>query len=65
MPWKTPSSNITHDGQAGNINEDKTTAVKYLVVLYWLDATGGPTLVDHVHRVLAKELQMFDSISIK
>ena len=51
------SDNITDDGQAVNINEDMTPAVKSLVVLDWLDAIGGPRLVEHVHRVYAKELE--------
>lgn len=51
------SDNITDDGQAVNKNEDMTPAVKSLVVLDWLDAIGGPRLVEHVHRVYAKELE--------
>ena len=34
-----------------------TPAVKSLVVLDWLDAIGGPRLVEHVHRAYAKELE--------
>ena len=40
-----------------NKNEDMTPAVKSLVVLDWLDAIGGPRLVEHVHRAYAKELE--------
>ena len=31
--------------------------MKSLVVLDWLDAIGGPALVEHVHRVYATELE--------
>ena len=34
-----------------------TPTVKSLVVLDWLDAIKGPVLVEHVHRVYAKELE--------
>ena len=51
------SDNITDDGQIINVNEDMTPAIKSIVVLDWLDAIGGPRLVEHVHRVYAKELE--------
>ena len=51
------NDNITDDGEVVNINEDMTPAIKSLVVLDWLDAIGGPKLVEHVHRVYAKELE--------
>ena len=49
--------NITDDGAVVNIDEDMTPTVKSLVVLDWLDAIKGPALVEHVHRVYAKELE--------
>ena len=51
------SENITDDGERVDADEDMTPTVKSLVVLDWLDAIGGPTLVEHVHRVYAKELE--------
>lgn len=48
---------ITDDGQIVTEDEDMTPTVKSLVVLDWLDAIGGPALVEHVHRVYAKELE--------
>ena len=48
---------IIDDGGVVNIDEDMTPTVKSLVVLDWLDAIKGPALVEHVHRVYAKELE--------
>lgn len=49
--------NITDDGERVSVDEDMTPTVKSIVVLDWLDAIGGPALVEHVHRVYAKELE--------
>ena len=49
--------NITDDGEDVKVDEDMTPTVKSIVVLDWLDAIGGPALVEHVHRVYAKELE--------
>ena len=49
--------NITDDGKIVAEDEDMTPTVKSMVVLDWLDAIGGPPLVEHVHRVYAKELE--------
>ena len=49
--------NITDDGKVVTEDEDMTPTVKSMVVLDWLDAIGGPPLVEHVHRVYAKELE--------
>ena len=49
--------NITDDGETVDVDEDMTPTVKSIVVLDWLDAIGGPALVEHVHRVYAKELE--------
>ena len=49
--------NITDDGKVVTEDEDMTPTVKSMVVLDWLDAVGGPPLVEHVHRVYAKELE--------
>ena len=51
------SDNITDDGLVVTVDEDMTPSIKSLVVLDWLDAIGGPALIDHVHRVYAKELE--------
>ena len=45
------------DGQLIAVDEDMTPTVKSLVVVDWLDAIAGPPLVEHVHRVYAKELE--------
>ena len=42
-----------------------TPTVKSLVVLDWLDAIGGPQLVEHIHRVYAKELETVTLTSLK
>ena len=49
--------NITDDGKVVTEDEDMTPTVKSMVVLDWLDAVGGPPLVEHVHCVYAKELE--------
>ena len=51
------SDNIKDEGKVITEDEDMTPTVKSLVVLDWLDAVGGPELVEHVHRVYAKELE--------
>ena len=51
------TDNIKDEGEMVNVDEDMTPTVKSLVVLDWLDAIGGPALVEHVHRVYAKELE--------
>ena len=51
------SDGIIDDGQTVTVNEDMTPSIKSMVVLDWLDAIGGPNLVEHVHRVYAKELE--------
>ena len=51
------SDKIKDDGEFVNVDEDMTPTVKSLVVLDWLDAIKGPVLVEHVHRVYAKELE--------
>ena len=48
---------IYDDGELVDNDEDMTPAVKSIVVLDWLDAIGGPALIEHVHRVYAKELE--------
>ena len=51
------SDNILDDGERVTNDEDMTPTVKSMVVLDWLDAIGGPPLVEHVHRVYSKELE--------
>ena len=57
--------NMTDDGEIVTEDEDMTPTVKSMVVLDWLDAIGGPPLVEHVHRVYAKELETTTLASIQ
>ena len=45
------------DGELIVEDEDMTPTVKSTVVLDWLEAIGGPSLIEHVHRLYAKELE--------
>lgn len=51
------SDKIMDEGAVVKKNEDMTPCVKSIVVLDWLDALGGPKLVEHIHRVYSKELE--------
>ena len=53
----TTAHNITEDGKAITEDEDMTPCVNSIVVMDWIDAIGGAPLVEHVHRVYAKDLE--------
>ena len=56
---------ITDDGKLITTDEDMTPALRSMIVLDWLDAVGGPPLVQHVHRVFAKDLESATLASIQ
>ena len=50
-------NNIQEYGKVIKESEDMTPTVNSLVVLDWLEAIGGPSLVEHVHRIYSTELE--------
>lgn len=48
---------IKYEGSLPTQEEEMSAASKSQVVLDWLDAIGGPALVEHVFRIFNKELQ--------
>ena len=48
---------IKEDGKTITTDENMTPCLNSIVVLDWIEAIGGPTLVEHVHRVYAKDLE--------
>ena len=53
----TTAHKITEDGKAITEDEDMTPCINSTVVMDWIDAIGGGPLVEHVHRVYAKDLE--------
>ena len=51
------SDNMKDDGHDITEDEDMTPCINSLVVMDWVDAIGGAPLVEHVHRVYAKDLE--------
>ena len=51
------SDNMKEDGHDITEDEDMTPCINSLVVMDWVDAIGGAPLVEHVHRVYAKDLE--------
>ena len=51
------TDNIAEDGRRINEDEDMTPCLNSIVVMDWIDAIGGAPLVEHVHRVYAKDLE--------
>ena len=51
------SDNILEDGQAIAADEDMTPCLNSVVVMDWVDAIGSAPLVEHIHRVYAKDLE--------
>ena len=51
------TDNITEDGHKVSEDEDMTPCINSTVVMDWIDAIGGAPLVEHVHRVYAKDLE--------
>ena len=51
------SDNIAEDGRRISEDEDMTPCINSTVVMDWIEAIGGAPLVEHVHRVYAKDLE--------
>ena len=51
-------TSLTQFGKAITEDEDMTPCVNSLVVIDWIDAIGGSVLVEHIHRVYAKDLEV-------
>ena len=51
------SDNMKEDGRDITEDEDMTPCINSLVVMDWVDAIGGAPLVEHVHRIYAKDLE--------
>ena len=51
------NTDVTQYGRQITIEEDMTPCINSLVVMDWIDAIGGSILVEHIHRVYAKDLE--------
>merc|ERR1719158_1070531 len=51
------SDSMKEDGRDITEDEDMTPCINSTVVMDWIDAIGGAPLVEHVHRVYAKDLE--------
>ena len=51
------NDNIQEDGQNIVADEDMTPCLNSIIVMDWVDAIGGAPLVEHIHRVYAKDLE--------
>ena len=51
------ANNIQEDGKVIAADEDMTPCINSIVVMDWVDAVGGGPLVEHVHRVYAKDME--------
>ena len=51
------SDNIKEDGEDLIADEDMTPCLNSMVVMDWVDAIGSAPLVEHIHRVYAKDLE--------
>merc|ERR1719158_1714802 len=51
------SDNMKEDGRDITEDEDMTPCINSPVVMDWVDAIGGAPLVEHVHRIYAKDLE--------
>ena len=49
--------NVLEDGKVIRTDEDMTPCINSLVVMDWVDAVGGGPLVEHIHRIYAKDLE--------
>ena len=51
------NTDVTQYGRQITTEEDMTPCINSLVVMDWIDAIGGSILVEHIHRVYAKDLE--------
>ena len=56
---------IKDEGNIVEEDEDLTPTVKSLIVLDWLEAIGGSSLIQHVYRAYAKDLETVTLASIQ
>ena len=53
----TADTDVTEFGKKITEDEDMSPCINSLVVMDWIDAIGGAPLIEHVHRVYAKDLE--------
>ena len=53
----TSDTQVTEFGKEITEDEDMSPCINSLVVMDWIDAIGGSALVEHIHRVYAKDLE--------
>ena len=58
-------NNLREYGKMINTDEEMTPTVNSIVVLDWLEAVGGPKLVEHIHRVYATDLESVTLASLQ
>ena len=49
--------NISENGVKIKMDEDLTPCINSIIVMDWVEALGGPPLVEHIFRVYAKDLE--------
>ena len=53
----TSDTDVKEFGKEITVDEDMSPCINSLVVMDWIDAIGGAPLIEHIHRVYAKDLE--------